>query len=297
LSPASAVAEPDVDAVIVTYNSASQLAACVAAARAWPRLHRVVVVDNGSGDDSADLAEGVADVVVRGAVNVGFGAAQNRGRAESTAPYVLILNPDARVAPAGLEAGRSVLETELDVAAVEGPIFRTADGSEERWQGSEPGLADLVARLLRLRRWLGENRLKRLARALGIRYYADRAVPDRHDVDFLAAVAPLVRREALDQVGGFDPSFFLYAEDVDLCHRLRSAGWRLVATPEPWATHVGGASSAGAATARSRHWWESHRLLVARHWSGGRRWTGLGLATVGTALARLRERRGSWATG
>ena len=291
------MAKPDVDAVIVTYNSASQLAACVAAARAWPRLHKVVVVDNDSRDGSADLAERVADVVVRGAANVGFGAAQNRGRAESAAPYLLILNPDARVEPAGLEAGRRVLESDPDAAAVEGTIVRTADGGEERWQGTEPGLADLVARLFQLRRWLGEDRLKRLARALGIRYFADRAVPARHDVDFLAAVAPLVRRDALDQVDGFDPSFFLYAEDVDLCLRLRRAGWRLVAVPEPWATHVGGASSAGAAAARSRHWWESHRLLVARHWSGARRWTGLALAGVGTALARLRERRGSWATG
>lgn len=288
---------PDVDAVIVAYNSESHLAACIAAARCWPRLGRVVVVDNNSEDGSADVAEQEADVVVRSATNTGFGAAQNLGRAQSTAPYVLVLNPDARVEPAGLEAGHVLLEAEPDVAAVEGSIVRAADGGEERWQGSEPGLADLVARLLRLRRWLGENRLKRLAGLSGIRYFADRAVAEPRDVDFLAAVAPLVRREAFDEVGGFDPSFFLYAEDVDVCRRLRDAGWRLVATPDRWATHVGGASSAGTGAARSRHWWESHRLIVRRHWSGGRRWAGLALAGAGAVLARRRERRESWATG
>ena len=288
---------PDVDAVIVTYNSETQLEGCVAAVRRWPRLHRVVVVDNQSQDGSVGLADRVADVVVRSPANVGFGAAQNVGREASGAPYVLVLNPDARVEPAALEAGRCVLEAEGDVAVVEGSIVRASDGGEERWQGREPGLADLAARLLQLRRWLGEGRLKRLARAVGIRYFADRAVASRHDVDFLAAVAPLVRRQALEQVGGFDSSFFLYAEDIDLCRRLRAAGWRLVATPDRWATHVGGASSAGAGAARSRHWWESHRLLVARHWSGGRRWAGLALAGTGAALSRLAERRQSWARG
>jgi GT2 family glycosyltransferase len=288
---------PDVDAVIVTYNSAAQLESCVAAARRWPRLRRVVVVDNQSRDGSAGLAARLADVVVRSPANLGFGAAQNVGRAESDAPYVLVLNPDAHVEPAGLEAGRALLEAEPAVAAVEGSIVRASDGGEERWQGSEPGLADLAARLLQLRRCLGEARLKRIARAVGVRYFADRAVAAPHDVDFLAAVAPLVRREALEQVGGFDSSFFLYAEDIDLCRRLRAAGWRLVATPDRWATHVGGASSVGAGAARSRHWWESHRLLVARHWSGRRRWAGLALAGAGTALARFAERRQSWAKG
>ncbi len=285
----------DVDAVIVTFNSETQLTACVAAVRSWPRMGRVVVVDNRSQDGSAALADRVADVVVRSASNIGFGAAQNVGLAESSAPFVVILNPDARVEPAALEAGRALLEAEPDVAAVEGSIFRAADGAQERWQGSEPGLADLAARLLRLRRWLGEDRLKRLARVVGVGYFADRVVGAPRDVDFLAAVALLVRREALAQVGGFDPSFFLYAEDVDLCRRLRAAGWRLVAIPDRWATHVGGASSAGGAAARSRHWWESHRLLVARHWSGNRRRVGMVLAGVGVTLARLGERRGPWA--
>lgn len=275
----------DVDVVVVTFNNLGDLSPSISAAREWPRVRRVVVVDNGSGDGTADLAERLADVVVRMPSNVGFGAAQNRGRLETQAPFLLLLNPDALVVPASLEAGRRLLDARPDVAAVEGAVRRAADGAEERWQGPEPGLADLVARLFDLRRRLGEERLKRLAARVGAGYFSDRRVRTVQEVDFLAAVAPLVRRDAMDMVGGFDEGFFLYAEDVDLCHRLRRAGWRLVALPDHWATHEGGASSRGDDARRKRLWWESHRLLVHRHWAGPRRWLGAAVAAIGVASA------------
>lgn len=285
--------ERDVDVVIVTFNSARDVAASIASARSWARVASVVVVDNDSRDRSADVATAVADIVVPLPHNVGYGAAQNRGAAATAAPYLLLLNPDARINPAALEAGRRVLERSLDVAAVEGSIVRAADGVEERWQGREPGLGDLVARLLDLRTRFGERRLRWMARGAGLGYYAERRLDGARAVEFLAAVAPLVRRRAFHDVGGFDEAFFLYAEDVDLCRRLRGAGWRVVGIPEFWATHQGGASSAGTGARQRRLWWESHRLLVQRHWTGPRRWTGLALSRVGSALSTRAERRAS----
>lgn len=281
----------DVDVVIVTYNNESHLEGAIAAVRAWERVGKVVVVDNHSTDHSADLAESLTDVVVRMTENVGYGNAQNRGRAETTAATVLLLNPDARVEPAALEAGYQLLAGSSDIAAVEGAVMRESDGEEERWQGPAPGLADLVARLLQLRRVLGEDRLKALAPLVGAGYFSERRITDQRDVDFLAAVAPLVRRRALDDVEGFDPGYFLYAEDVDLCRRLQDAGWRLVAIPDLWATHQGGASSIGAEGTRRRLWWESHRRLVDHHWTGARKCAGLALASTGLALARREEGR------
>lgn len=292
--PGPGTPEGRVDAVIVTFNNAGDLPACVAAARAWDRVARVIVVDNDSSDLSAEVADRIADVVVRIPVNIGFGAAQNRGRSESASPYLLVLNPDARVDPAGLEAGFRVLAASADVALVEGEIRRDADGAEERWQGRPPGLLDLVARLLQLQRWLGEDRLKRLAARGGARYFLERSVDAAREVDFLAAVAVLARREALESVGGFDEAFFLYAEDIDFCIRLRDGGWRLVAIPSPWATHIGGASSKGRRLVRRRLWWESHRLLVERHWSGPRRHTGLALSWAGLTTTRVAERTQAW---
>lgn len=282
-------ADADVDVVIVTFNSATNVAESVAAVRRWPRVATVVVVDNASTDGSTNVADACADVVVRLPANVGFGSAQNVGMAQTTAPFVLALNPDARVAPEGLETGRDLMLAEPSVAVVQGSIVHSEDGREERWQGSEPTLADLAARLLRLRQRLGEDRVARLAKRLGAAYFADRSVQSRRDVDFIAAVAPLLRRDALKDVGGFDRSYFLYAEDVDLCRRLRDNGWRVVAVPGPWATHDGGASSQGARARQTRLWWESHRLLVSRHWKGPRRWAGLALSAAGGRLAARTE--------
>lgn len=271
-----------VDVVIVAYESESSLRACIAAVRSWSETGRVVVVDNASQDRSVDVARACADLVLELPVNAGFGAGQNAGVSHATTDWVLLLNPDAFVDPAGLESGFRHIAGHPGVAMVEGVIRRSRDDVTERWCGSEPGVRDLVARLLRLRERLGEARLRRFARLAGARDYSDRTVSEARDVDFLAAVAPLVRRQAFVDVGGFDESMFLYAEDVDLCRRLHDRGWSLAALPVPWADHVGGASSEGRRDRRETLWWESHRTLVDKHWTGPRRWVGMFVTAIGS---------------
>lgn len=271
-----------VDAIIVTYNSEATLARCVSAVRSWERTGRVIVVDNSSGDASVGTARSLVDHVEVLDTNSGFGAGQNVGVACSGARWVLILNPDAEVDAAGLEAGYLYASARDHVGMVEGTVRRSSDSGVERWCGSEPGAVALVARLLRLRERLGEGRLSALARVAGRRDYAVRQVESPTEVDFLAAVAPLVRRRAFEQVGGFDECMFLYAEDVDLCRRLRDSGWTLVALPIEWALHVGGASSEGHERRRASLWWESHGAFVRKHWKGPRRWFGLAVTAAGS---------------
>jgi GT2 family glycosyltransferase len=277
-----------VDAVIVTYGSEATVASAIGAVRRWPRCGRVIVVDNASTDRSVTVAGAGADAVIERPSNIGFGAAQNEGIRQATTPLVLLLNPDAVVDPEGLERGWQVLERDPAVAMVEGRIVRAVDGRDERWCGQEPGLRALVARLLRLRERLGEQRLRRAARVVGARDYAQRRVDADRDVDFLAAVAPLVRRAAFDAVGGFDERIFLYGEDVELCHRLIAGGWRLRALASPWARHVGGASSSGREGTRDRLWWASHRVLVETTWRGPRRTAGRLVTSLGARQAARR---------
>jgi GT2 family glycosyltransferase len=80
----------------------------------------------------------------------------------------------------------------------------------------------------------------------------------------------------------------LYAEDVDLCHRLRVRGWSCVAVPQAWARHEGGASSASTPHRRALLWWTSHRRLVTTHWRGVRRLAGLACCGLGVGDARWR---------
>jgi GT2 family glycosyltransferase len=280
----------DVDAVVVTYESASHLARCIASARAGG-VTRIVVVDNDSRDSSVEVARDLADDVIALPQNVGFATAQNIGVARCRAPYVLLLNPDAELAPGAVRSGIYVLERCNQVGAVEGAIVRADNGAEERWQGPEPGLGALAARLLRLRERLGEDKLQSLAKFTGQRHYADRGVAAQRSVPFLAAVALLVRRAAFFDVSGFDEAYFLYAEDVDLCRRLRARGWKCIALPRSWARHEGGASSAATPHRRAVLWWTSHRRLVATHWFGIRRAIGIAVCGLGLREAQSRAAR------
>lgn len=279
-----------VDVVVVTYNSADDIHACLAAVRRAPAVGSVTVVDNASTDASVTASRALADEVLPLRHNIGFGAAQNLGADRGASPFVLILNPDAVIECRALELGLSHLEAHPGVAAVQGEIRRAEDGGLERSSGPEPGLADFASRAFHLRERLGERRLAWLARRCGAAYFADRAVAAVEEVDFLAAVALLVRRDALESVAGFDERFFLYAEDIDLCVRLRGRGWHLHRLPGPWATHVGGASSVSDRGRQRRRWWDAHLQLVDRHWVGPRRLTGRALGHLGRTL----DGRRSW---
>lgn len=268
-----------VDFVIVAFNSAAHLESCVAAVRAWPAAGRVIVVDNASTDASGEVAARVADEVIVSPTNGGYGTGQNLGAARVTTEFFVPLNPDARIRAAGFDEGLRVLRTNDDAAAAQGLVRRERDGELERSFGREPGIADLVSHRFRLRERLGEQTLKRLAPLVGAGYFRDRAPAAAIvETSFLAAVAPLVRTEAFRAVGGYDEGYFLYAEDVDLCHRLRVAGWRLLALQAEWAQHVGAASTEGRRDVKDAEWWRGHRRLVTQHWTGPRRALGLALS-------------------
>lgn len=265
-------------AVVVAYNSRDRLPGCLTALRSLRALVEVVVVDHGD-DGSAEVAASLGAEVIRDPANPGYGAGQNRGVARTGTAYVLLLNPDAVIAPSGIEKGIAVLDAAPDVAAVQGVIRNVATGRPERSQGVSLGPIHLIARALGLRRLLRFGIVRLVFRRAPI--VADHVVrtPDEPtDVESLGATAVLVRRAAFDSVGGFDEGFFLYGEDLDLCRRLRKAGWRLVALPDPWADHAQGASSSGW-WARELVWWEGTLRYAARWWSAPA-WAAARIATA-----------------
>lgn len=265
-------------AVVVAFNSKDHLPSCLTALRRVPALMESVVVDHGD-DGSAEVAASLGAVVLRDRANPGYGAGQNHGVAHTATEYVLLVNPDAVVDPSGVEQGIAVLDAAPDVAAVQGVIRNVVTGEPERSQGVALTPVHLVARALGLRRLLRFGVVHRVFRRAPI--VADHVVrtpEEPTEVESLGATALLVRRKAFDAVGGFDEGFFLYGEDLDLCRRLREAGWRLVALPVHWADHAQGASSSGW-WARELVWWEG-TLRYAAHWWSGSAWAGARLATL-----------------
>ena len=268
------------DVVVVAYDSRDEIAGCLASVQGAEGLGMVVVVDHGS-DGSADVAAATGATVVRDPSNPGFGAGHNGGVGRTTAPAVLLLNPDARLVPGAVAQGLTVLGERTGVAAVQGVVLDADSGDPERSAGVALGPAHLWGRALRLRSLLGWGPVRRLAgRVPSLSDHVDRVPDTVSEVESLAATALLVRRSAFDEVSGFDERYFLYGEDVDLCRRLRGAGWTLVALPVPWATHRAG-SSHRSEWRREVQWWRGTMIYAAR-WYDPRAWT----SAVGAAVVR-----------
>lgn len=274
------------DAVVVSFSAGAGLRRCVDHLVA-AGVRRVIVVEHAGEDLSGVLPEG--NVVVVQQPNLGFGAGVNRGIRESTASAVLVVNPDAAVAPDVVVVGGRLLAAEEDVAAVQGVILNEATGLPERSAGTVLGPVHLLGRALGLRRLLRLSAVQRAAAKVPVLHdHAERVPEGPTDVEWLAATALLVRRSAFDAVGGFDESYFLYGEDLDLSERFRRGGWRLVTLPDLWATHVSGGSAASPFD-RELHWWRGTMRFAAQWWSGVRWWQAVaaaGLRTLGLVLRR-----------
>lgn len=266
-----------IDTVLVAYRSESVIPSAVEAARSLGG--RVVVVDHGDGASAVAAATGGA-VAVHDPSNPGFGSGQNHGLAFTESEFVLLCNPDADIDPDAVRSALQVLAGRPDVAAVQGVIVNQATGRPERSAGVELRPIHLLGRALGAKALLRVPAVARLvALSSDLRDHVDRVPVAPVEVESLAATTLLVRRSALDSVDGFDESYFLYGEDLDLCRRLRAAGWRLVAVPDLWATHTSGGSAESSRT-REAHWWRGTMQFGAAWWNR-RAW---GLAVLAASL-------------
>jgi len=225
----------------------------------------VVVVDNRSSDGS-ERAVAAADAgvrVVEAGGNLGYGTAANRGVALVTEPYVLVLNPDVVLEPGAVKATIAALERDPRLALV-GPRVEEPGGALYPSARRFPDLAVAAGHA-----FLGyvapNNRFSRAYKLLDW----DHATPGY--VDWVSGSCLLARRDAYRSVGGFDESYFMYVEDVDLCWRLGRKGWRIGYDPAGRVVHRGGVSTDQRAY---RMILEHHRSLwkfACRTTSGARR--------------------------
>lgn len=224
-----------VDVVIVSYNSRDKLRACVEPLAQLSNV-RVIVVDNASSDDSL---EAVADLPVERIAletNGGFAHGCNRGLRAGDARYVLFLNPDAVIDRAALATLAAELDRTPAVGAV-APRIVHDDGTLDYSVRRFPRLRSTYAQALFLHRlfpnatWTDEVIRESDA-------YAQRGSPD-----WVSGACILVRRSLLEELAGFDEDFFMYCEDIDLCRRIRDAGYDVVFEPRAQIVHEGGASA------------------------------------------------------
>jgi hypothetical protein len=222
---------------VISYNTRDILRDCLASVMAESPLE-VVVVDNGSTDGSAEMVrrEFPQARLVVDESNPGYGAASNRAVAECVAPYVLLLNSDTLLRQGTLRALYDYMEAHPRVAMA-GPRLRNADGTLQPSCFAFPSATFLVVEHSSLRPLAGLIPPMRRHFFIGWPHDEARAVP------WVMGAALMVRRAAFERVGGFDPSFHMYCEEVDLAYRLAAAGGETHFAPVADVTHLGGAST------------------------------------------------------
>lgn len=227
----------DVSVVIVSWNTADLLDACLASVHDLVppgTSTEVIVVDNGSTDGSpglvADRWPGVH--LIANPDNRGYQAANNQGMRAASGSVLLLINADAMLQRGCLAGLLRRLATD-ERCAIVGPRLVYGDGSFQRWTaGRLPTLASVASSFLFVDRllprsgvWIGRD-LRRPA-----------------VVGWVSSACMAVRRSALEDIGLMDERFFAYMDDVDLCARAADAGWRVRYEPEAVATHLMGQST------------------------------------------------------
>ena len=254
---AASPVRPELSVVVVTYNSSETIAACLESIGAGGAPAEVVVVDNASTDGTAALvAERFPQVrLIANARNEGFARGANRGWRETSAPHVLLLNPDTELRP---NASRALLECARarPRAALIGPRILNADGSLQHSCFRFPNLRMAVT---------GFFGLLPLDSPANGRYRPE-AYEEPHPVEHLLGACLLVRRAAAEQVGPLDESFYMYFEETDWCYRMRAAGWENWYTPDAVVVHRGAHSTSREPERMSAEFYRSQARFYRKHY-------------------------------
>jgi GT2 family glycosyltransferase len=253
---------PDITVSIVSYNTRELLRLCLKALAEredeGEASLQIIVADNGSTDGSVEMArvEFPRVLVIETGSNLGYGRANNLAFEHTRGRYFLVLNSDTEVQPGAFSTQRDFLDAHPETGAT-GARLIYPDGRPQTSFGCDPSFKGIFDEQF------GIDKLRsRLRPAVSTQNDEAETSGDKspHEVEQICGACQFVRREAYAQVGGFDPAYFMYHEDVDLNIRLRRAGWKLYFMPDARIVHHLGASS-------ERDWQTRARMVCALNWS------------------------------
>src|SRR5204863_3036259 len=250
---------PRLSIVIVTYNSAGDIDACLESlVEHRPAIdHEIVVVDNASTDSTAAAIRarwGGVRVIDAGA-NLGFARANNLGIQQTFGPLILLLNPDTSMPGGAVDTLVTVLEARPDVA-IAGPRLVNGDGRAELSFG-------------RMMSPLAELRQKFLVRgsqhAGPVAAYVESMTRKEQEVDWVSGACMLVRRRDAEAAGLMDERYFMYAEDVDFCAAVRARRRKVSFAPSAEVVHFRGRSRATASAPTELAYRRSQMAFYEKH--------------------------------
>lgn len=235
---------PDVAVVIVTYNSANRIRACLdsLASQGEELSIEVIVIDNGSVDETVSLIRSRYPWVqlVVDLNNRGFAWASNRGIERSNSDVLLLLNPDTCLPLAGLRAAVGRLISDPQVAILGCKLLRPDGTFDHAAKRGFPTPLSSLGYFTHIHKFAPKG-------SVFTGYLAPHLNDDEEGfVDAVNGAFMLVRKEAIDEVGLLDEEYWMYGEDLDWCWRFREAGWRVLYWPSMTVTHIKGGSTDGA---------------------------------------------------
>lgn len=228
----------DLSIVIVNYNTFELTRDTINSILkySYPFSYEIIVVDNASGDDSLDkLTELFKDKVkfIKSAENNGFAAGNNLALKDVSSKFVLLLNSDTIVWEDTLENIYSYMLENKDVGACGCQVLLEDNTLDKACKRSFPNVKNSFFRLFHIP-----------TKSSGNDYNLDNLDDDGvYEIDCLTGAFIFMRSEVLSQIGLLDETFFMYGEDIDLCYRIKKAGWKIVYFGKNKITHFKGASS------------------------------------------------------
>ncbi|MDW8328014.1 MAG: glycosyltransferase family 2 protein [Anaerolineales bacterium] len=229
---------PRLSVIIVSWNVRELLRACLRSLPLNDPQTEVIVVDSASSDGTTAMVRDEFPSVrlIASEVNLGYSRGNNLGLERARGEYLLVLNPDTEIVGDTLARMCAYMDAHPQVGVL-GPQLVYADSMPQSTRRRFPTL---------LTAFFESTWLQPLApRSVLDHYYARDLPADRPaEVDWIVGAALLLRREAYQQVGGFDEGFFMYSEELDLCRRMKAAGWKVVHLPAARILHHEARSSA-----------------------------------------------------
>jgi GT2 family glycosyltransferase len=283
----------DLSLIIVSFNTREVLRESLQSVEREKGDLRIetFVVDNDSRDGSVPMveAEFPSVHVLRSKINLGFGAANNLAIEIAQGRYIILLNSDAFLGPNSLQLSFQHMNEHRDVGLAGGRLI----GRDFALQPSARMFPSIFSDFLVLSGLANRFPESRFFGRFD-RTWADPLQPA--EVDWVPGAFSIIRAETLQKVGIFDPDFFLYSEEVDLCRRIKSAGYKIMYWPDIVVTHIGGESSRqiktlqmSSAGAQLIRWRMRSSLLYYRKHHGSRAWMAKMLELAFFHLTALRN--------
>ncbi|MBI2793269.1 MAG: glycosyltransferase [Ignavibacteria bacterium] len=278
--------QPDVSVLIVNYNVKDYLLQCLRSVKASEGTAsiEIIVVDNASSDNSiSELRELFPDVVwVELPENIGFGRGNNVGLKHCKGKYVLFLNPDTLIAHNTVQTMVDYLEAHSDVGLA-GCKVLNADGTFQL--ACRRGLPTPWASFCKL---FGLQALFPNSPLFARYNLTYKSVDETYDVDALIGAFMMGRLEVVRSVNGFDPEFFMYGEDLDLCYRIQKRGLHVRYVHTTSIVHFKGESTRRSSIDEVQIFYNAMRIFARKHF--GRSTLFLGLMAVGITVRSVVER-------